>query len=475
MSSSKIWNCLLAMVCIVCPVVCATPGFAQDKVGEEQAFFITFQVPGSNNTGPSAVNNAGSIAGSYANPGDPYQAFHGFLRDARGAITTFDIPGSYSTQSLGINGEGTILGQYSEANNRYHGFVRSARGAITSFDVPGSDVYYTLPASINDAGTITGTYAPEYGQQFHGFVRDASGTITTFDVSGSLQTFPRAINAAGVIVGNYLDANDVDHGFLRDPSGTITSIDAPGRSGPYPWSINGKGTMVGTFSNSPYGGFVRSSDGAFAFFDVPGNGAINTNTEINAVGIASGDYQDASSVFHGFVRTPNGTVTPFDPPGSENTIATGINDFGVITGGSSQGNITFGYLRVPVNDERFRPGTHDVSDEDGLHIDGGFYIYGDPTVRLWPFVAGNPSQHWHFGEARGGFTMLNLGTGQYASDSFGKLFESDRKDVWTVTPVPGGYSIKNNRTGRFLTDPAVQSGAVTLTRGGSVWQISPPK
>ena len=116
-----------------------------------------------------------------------------------------------------------------------------------------------------------------------------------------------------------------------------------------------------------------------------------------------------------------------------------------------------------------------MSDEDGLQIDGGFYIYGDPTVRLWRFVAGNPSQHWHFGEARGGFTMLNLGTGQYASDSFGKLFESDRKDVWTVTLVPGGYSIKNNRTGRFLTDPAVQSGAVTLTPGGSVWQISPPK
>jgi hypothetical protein len=57
-----------------------------------------------------------------------------------------------------------------------------------------------------------------------------------------------------------------------------------------------------------------------------------------------------------------------------------INDFGVITGGSSQGNIAFGYLRVPVSDERFRPGTFDVSDEDGRRIDGGFYLYGDPTV-----------------------------------------------------------------------------------------------
>ena len=103
MSFSKIWNCLLA---IVCPVVCAAPGFAQDKVGEEQAFFITFQVPGSTNTSPSAVNNAGSVAGSYANPSDPYQAFHGFLRDARGAITTFDIPGAIPRSLSASTGRG---------------------------------------------------------------------------------------------------------------------------------------------------------------------------------------------------------------------------------------------------------------------------------------------------------------------------------------------------------------------------------
>ena len=476
MSSPKIWNCWMAAVCIVCPVVCATQGFAQNQIGEEQAFFITFQVQGSTNTSPVAVNNAGKVAGYYATATDPFETFHAFLRDARGAFTTFDAPGSVSTQPVGINGEGTIAGQYRDTNGRNHGFVRDARGAITSFDVPGSNVHDTFPASINDAGAITGTYGPAGGQQPHGFVRDASGALTLFDVAGSIQTFPRAINAAGAIVGNYLDANDVNHGFLRDPSGTITSIDDPGSRGPNPWSINGKGTMVGVFSTSgPFPAFVRSRDGAFTLFGVPGNGRINSNTEINAVGIVSGDYQDASSVFHGFVRTPNGTVTTFDPPGSDNTFATGINDFGVITGLASQGNITFGYLRVPSGDERFYPGTYAVSDEESLYIDGGFYLYGDPIVRLWPFVAGNPSQHWHLGEVPGGFTLLNLGTGKYASDRFGKLFESNRKEVWSVTPVPGGYSIRNNRTGWYLTDPAVQRAPVTLTPGGSVWELSPPK
>jgi hypothetical protein len=476
MSFSKIWNGCVAAACIVCPVLCATPGFAQDKVGEDQAFFITFQVPGSTDTSPAAVNNAGMVAGTYATATDPYQTFHGFVRDAHGAITTFDVSRSVSTDPGGINGEGTIFGGYRTADNRDHGFVRSTRGAMTSFDVPGSDVFYTFTTGINDAGTITGYYAPEFGSQDHGFVRDASGAITTFDVAGSLQTFPRAINAAGAVVGNYLDDNDGNHGFLRDPSGTITTIDDPESRGPNPWSINGKGTMVGVFSRlGPLNAFIRSSDGVFTLFGVPANGTINTNTEINAVGIVSGEYQDASSVFHGFVRTANGTVTTFDPPGSENTFSAGINDFGVIAGGYSIGNTSTAFLRVPTGGEKFYPGTYAVSDENPLYIDGGFYLYGDPIVRLWPFVAGNPSQHWHFGDAPGGFSMLNSGTGHYASDRSGHLFESDRKEVWTVTPVPGGYSIKNNRTGRYLTDPAVQRGPVTLTPGGSVWQISKPK
>jgi hypothetical protein len=307
-------------------------------------------------------------------------------------------------------------------------------------------------------------------------VRDPSGAITSFDVPNSIQTLPRAINGAGAIVGNYLDANDVNHGFLRDPSGSITSIDDPERRGPNPWSINSRGTMVGVFSTSGlFPAFIRSVDGAFTLFGVPGDGRINSNTEINAVGIVSGDYQDASSVFHGFVRTPNGTVTSFDVLGSDNTFAVDINDFGVIAGIYTTGNTTSGFLRVPSGGDKFQPGTFAVTDEESLYIDGGFYLYGDPIVRLWPFVAGNPSQHWHFGEVPGGFTLLNLGTGKYARDRFGKLFESNRKEVWTVTPVPGGYSIKNNRTGWYLTDPAVQRGPVSLTPGGSVWELSAPE
>ena len=476
MSTQKVWNRWMAVICVVGPVMCATQGSAQNRFGEDQAFFVTFQVQGSTNTSPVSINNAGKVAGYYAKATDAYQTFHGFLREPLGAIITFDVAGSISTQPVDMNAGGAIAGQYRDASGKNHGFVRSARGVITQFDVTGPNVSDTFPTSINDAGAITGSYGPAGGQQPHGFVRDSSGTITTFDVPNSLQTTPRGINAAGAVVGYFADTTDVEHGFVRDPSGTITSIQPPDFRQAAAWSVNTKGTIVGVYSiTGAFSAFIRATDGTFTSFAPPANGQIDTDPQINAAGIVAGFYLDANSVIHGFVRTPDGVFTPIDVLGADFTSASGINDFGVVTGGYSIGNTSLGFVRVPVGNDRFQPGTYGVSDEESLNIDGGFYLYGEPTVRLWPFVTGNPSQHWHFGEVPGGFTLLNLGTGQYASDRSGNLFESGHKEVWSVTPVPGGYSIKNNRTGLYLTDPAVQRGPVTLTPGGSVWEFSAPK
>ena len=71
------------------------------------------------------------------------------------------------------------------------------------------------------------------------------------------------------------------HGFLRAPDGTFTSFDAPGA---------GMGPSQGTF--------------------------VNTVDCLNPAGATTGDYLDASNVFHGFVRTPQGTITSFDVSGA---------------------------------------------------------------------------------------------------------------------------------------------------------------
>ena len=44
---------------------------------------------------------------------------------------------------------------------------------------------------------------------------------TLFDPGDSIATFPRAMNASGVVAGYYEDGAFVDHGFARAGDGTI--------------------------------------------------------------------------------------------------------------------------------------------------------------------------------------------------------------------------------------------------------------
>ncbi len=117
-------------------------------------------------------------------------------------------------------------------------------------------------------------------------VESVSGyTLTTFDATGA-GTVPASgtvsvhIDAAGDVVGDYIDNNNASHGFLRTANGTITNFDAP-----HAGSSTTEGTFVigmdpggnyiaGTYVDSGNGshGFVRASDGVITEFDVGDSG-----------------------------------------------------------------------------------------------------------------------------------------------------------------------------------------------------------
>ena len=73
---------------------------------------------------------------------------------------------------------------------------------------------------------------------FHGFLRSPGGKFTTFEAPGADTTpgsfngtSPSSINDLGVITGSYYDANGFSHGFLRSPDGKFTTFDVPGVGG----------------------------------------------------------------------------------------------------------------------------------------------------------------------------------------------------------------------------------------------------
>jgi len=78
-------------------------------------------------------------------------------------------------------------------------------------------------------------------------------------------TISADINPEGEITGTYVDSNYVFHGFLRSPQGVFTKFDVPGAdqtpgdfNGTFPSTIDQFGAITGTYIdvNDVYHGFV---------------------------------------------------------------------------------------------------------------------------------------------------------------------------------------------------------------------------
>jgi hypothetical protein len=197
-----------------------------------------------------------------------------------------------------------------------------ADAVFTSFDPAGSTI--TLPAAINPAGQIVGSYYD--GLFVHSFLRNPGGAISSFDAPGAgpgidQGTYADSINAVGQIVGVYVSGPPearVFQSFLRNPDGAITSFEVAWSSDTEAQAINSAGQIVGFWGTDLVHGFVRGADGTVVSFDAPGAGTgFNSGTvpiSINSAGKVAGYYDDAERGIHGFVRTSNGAITAFDAP-----------------------------------------------------------------------------------------------------------------------------------------------------------------
>jgi hypothetical protein len=77
-----------------------------------------------------------------------------------------------------------------------------------------------------------------------------------------------------VITGSYYDASGFGHGSLRSPDGKFTTFDVPGAGGygSTQIALNLEGAVVGYYTDSNYlfHSFVRYPDGKFSAYLAPG-------------------------------------------------------------------------------------------------------------------------------------------------------------------------------------------------------------
>jgi hypothetical protein len=356
--------------------------------------------------------------------------------------------------------------------------VNAQEPRIITFDAPGAGTgsgqgtgcfaYTDCSVLINNFGAITGYYL-DANNVYHGFLRSPEGTFTNFEAPGADTTpndfngtLPNAINDAGAITGAYYDVNNVGHGFLRSPEGAFSTFDVPGGSQfTNPIAINLEGAVVGYYvnQNGVVGAFLRRPDGTFETWSAPGaqkTGAYN----INIFGTVIGHYLDNSFVTHGLVRSPQGKLTTFDVSGAGTAsgqgtecpgCSVGFNLFGAAAGLYIDGNnVVRGFLRSPVG----KITTFDPPGESSLY---GLGCYNDCAIGLndWgsitsSYLDANNVYHGFVRSPEGTFTTFEAPGADTTPGDFNGTFPYSINDQGVIT---GYYIDVNNVNHGFLLLP----------------------
>ena len=135
-----------------------------------------------------------------------------------GMFTTYDFPGSKNTYFYALGNDGRAAGHYEDSEGLHHGVILE-NGELRQYDFP--DAIETEIYGISDAtGALTGNFIDASGVR-----RGFSGDIIV-EVPGASATYADFVNAAGTIVGSYVDADGIYHPYYRRSDDRFTIVDS---------------------------------------------------------------------------------------------------------------------------------------------------------------------------------------------------------------------------------------------------------
>ena len=268
--------------------ICLTICFIADTVAQVETdtpiadyIFETIEVPGVDFLEVAASNDFGDYAGNTRSPDG--EKIVGFTL-INGVFTTYDFPGSQNTYFYAFGNNGEAAGHYKDSNGLYHGVI-TEDGELTQYDFPGAAQTFIYGMS-DETGALSGNIVDATG-----VTRAFSGDLTiTFP--GAVTTYGDFVNAAGAVVGSYVDADGMPHGFIRHPDGSFTTIDLP-----------------------------KMPNLEFLF--------VNTITDVGVIGFRA---KAANDILRSYILLPDGTLYEVRFPGSVTTVVRNVNQDGSIIG-----------------------------------------------------------------------------------------------------------------------------------------------
>ncbi|MDE0483925.1 MAG: T9SS type A sorting domain-containing protein [Candidatus Poribacteria bacterium] len=363
---------------------------AQDtESGSTNYTYETIAVPGVDFLELTASSDFGDYAG-YTKSADGEKEI-GFTL-INGVFTTYDFPGSQKTHFFALGNNGVAAGHYKDSDGLYHGVVLDENGELKQYDFPGAAQTFIYGIS-DETGALSGNAVDEAGVS-----RAFSGDLS-FMFPGAVATYGDFVNAAGVVVGSYRDADGMFHGFMRNPDGSFITIDVPNVPNLEFLFVNTI-TDVGVVGfrakaeNDILRSYILLPSGDLHEIRIPGS-VITVVRNVNQDGSIVGFYDTADGRRHGFAGTPvDKAVSDHFSNHFNVSLTKGLNMLSVplasptpMTAKSLVGiaGATV-VIALDAENQRFIGWTPDAPN-DGFPIEGGQgYIVNVPQTRNFAFV-----------------------------------------------------------------------------------------
>ena len=312
-----------------------------------------------------------------------------------GVFKTYDFPGAQNTYFYALGNNGVAAGYYEDSDGKHHGVILE-NGELRRFDF--QDAVETEIYGISDAtGALTGNFIGTDGKR-----RGFSGKII-IEVPEATATYADFVNASGVVVGSYIDADGIYQPFYRRPDGRFIAADidsarAANREYLFVHGVNDAGISI--TRGKLRGDVPRTYVGRYreGLKEVRFPGSVSTEGwNINQDGSIVGNYKSADGRVHGFIAKPaEEAVSDYFGNAYTVTLSKGLNMISVPLAPPKPMNARLlagiagatTVITLDAENQRFIGWTPNAPD-DGFPIEGGSgYIVNVPETRQFSFAGG---------------------------------------------------------------------------------------
>ena len=236
---------------------------------------------------PFGINDFATIVGAANDPRQPFQT--GFIRWSNGGVNLFADPNGPSLL-YARNDRGISLG----VNSRSAVIVNGANVTPISLTIGARTFTAVQGFGINRWGSIVGEYGDTAGVN-HGFKRWSNGHGITLDFPNAVDTFARAINDSGTIVGT-IGVTPVTHGFIYH-NGSWAKLDYPKADSTTLVGITNADVIIGNAN------FFATSTGTSFLYE---NGVFKTISPPNTTGSYVAGISVRSGLIVGVAKPSSG-------------------------------------------------------------------------------------------------------------------------------------------------------------------------